>query len=267
MNGLGENPFRNKGDKRFLVMARVGDNSLHKEWLQPNEYKIFDLYLEYYGDGSNDYRGDCDFYTEAKDSKWPRFYKIMEQWGESILKYDAIWMPDDDIRTNCSAINKMFHIFMSHNLALAQPALTRDSYYSHGITLENYGYTLRYTNWVEVMVPIFSREALQLLWPTFNKSISGWGLDSIWPKILGYPKDRIAVIDKVPVTHTRPVGGGTIYKDIGAVDPYQELQRLCQEYDVVTPFDTNIYGTVMLSEKKRNKYKNFFFSDHDGRLP
>lgn len=249
-------PFR-KTDKRFLVMARVGDDSLHKEWLHPHGHKIFDLYLEYYGDGRNDYQGDCDFYGVAKETKWPRFYKVIEENKELIFQYDAIWMPDDDIRTNCATISRMFHTFMVYNLLLAQPALTRHSYYSHKVTLQEEAYLLRYTNYVEVMAPIFSREALKTLWPTFNKSISGFGLDSIWPKILGYPKDKLAVLDRVPVTHTRPVGGGTIYKDIGSVYPYGELKKLCKEYHVEEPFVTDINGVVPLPKDSGNQSITF----------
>lgn len=238
-------PFFNKGDKRFLVMARVGDSSLHKEWLEPSQYKNFDLFLEYYGNGSNDYKNDCEFYSEGKESKWPRLFKIIEAYGEHIFKYDAIWIPDDDISTNCSTINEMFDFFTKNNLSLAQPALTRDSYYSHEITRECSGSILRYTNFVEVMAPIFSREALQICWRPFIKSKSGWGLDSLWPKLLGYPTDKIAIIDQIPVKHTRPVGKGTLYTDIqySFQTATEELKRICMEYGV-TEFDFKTYGQI-----------------------
>ena len=237
-------PITFNGDKRFLVMARVGDTSLHKEWLEPKEYKNFDLYLEYFGDGSNDYKNDCDFYAEAKDTKWPRFYKVIEEFGEQVFKYDAIWMPDDDISTDCSTINEIFEIFMMYNLSLAQPALTSDSYFSHNITLERSENILRFTKFVEVMVPIFSREALQLCWSTFIKSKSGWGLDSTWPKLLGYPNDKMAIIDKLPVKHTRPMGTGTLYKDAYINNAAIERNRVCKKYGVIQQFDYNTYGCV-----------------------
>lgn len=242
-------PIHYTGDKRFLVMARVGDSSLHKEWLEPIEHKNFDLYLEYFGDGHNDYKNDCESYAEAKETKWPRFYEVIKEYGDEIFKYDAIWMPDDDISTNCSTINKMFNIFMEYNLSLAQPALTKDSYYSHKITRRKSKYFLRYTKFVEVMVPIFSREALQLCWDSFQKSKSGWGLDSIWPKLLGFPDDKMAIIDEIRVKHTRPVGGGTLYQDIQC-SAYEELDRICDEYGLTEQYDFNVYGKIRNEEEK-----------------
>lgn len=236
-------PIHFTGNKRFLVMARVGDHSLHKEWLIPNEYKNFDLYLEYYGDGSHHYVNDCDFYAEAKKTKWPRFYKLIEEYGDQIFQYDAIWMPDDDISTNCATINKMFNIFMDYHLSLAQPALAEDSYYSHEITIRNNVYFLRYTKFVEVMVPIFSKEALQSCWQSFKLSKTGWGLDSVWPKLLGYPNNQIAIIDEVSVKHTRSLGSGSLYKD-SQFSQHQELNDICNMYGVTEPFDFNLYGGI-----------------------
>ncbi|WP_078428360.1 DUF707 domain-containing protein [Alkalihalobacterium alkalinitrilicum] len=242
-------PFNYSGKKRFLVMARVGDTSLHKEWLHPD--RKFDLFLEYFGDGSNNYKEDCDFYSEAKNSKWPRFHKIIEDFGDHIFKYDAVWMPDDDISTDCSTIHQLFDLFTKYKLSLAQPSLSKDSYYSHDITRQVPRSILRYTNFVEVMVPLFSREALQLCWDTFKKSKSGWGLDSVWPKLLGNPRNKIAIIDEVSVKHTRPLRKGTLYDDIHYTlsDSKIELHCICKEYGVKEPFNFKINRT--LPKKKR----------------
>jgi hypothetical protein len=97
---------------------------------------------------------------------------------------------------------------------LAQPALMPDSFYLWPVTVKHFKYNLRYTKFVETMVPIFSPEALRICLSTFNKNISGWGLDFIWPKLLGYPKKKIAVLDITPVRHTRRHGGGDLYKNI-----------------------------------------------------
>ncbi|HSC65029.1 MAG TPA: DUF707 domain-containing protein [Caldimonas sp.] len=70
---------------------------------------------------------------------------------------------------------------------------------------------LRFTGFVEVMAPLFSREALRSCAPTLDESRSGWGLGWVLPTLceragLG----RIAIIDATPVRHTRPVGGSSI---------------------------------------------------------
>ncbi|MBD0384329.1 DUF707 domain-containing protein [Paenibacillus sedimenti] len=240
-------PFKDTG-KRFLVIARVRDDSLHKEWIKPSKYKNFDLYLEYYGDGGSDFRSDCDFYSEGKETKWPRIYKIIQKYREHIFKYDAVWIPDDDISVDCKTIHNMFKTFMKYELSLAQPALTMDSFYSHKITRQQKKYVLRYTSFIEVMVPIFSNKALQKCWKSFKLSQSGWGLDNIWPKFLAFPNNKIAIIDKTPVKHTRPVGGGTLYQDIQG-SSYDELHRIRKQYNVKNLFIT--YGKVW--DKKQAK--------------
>jgi hypothetical protein len=64
----------------------------------------------------------------------------------------------------------------------------------------------RRAGFVEIMVPCFSRAALERLLPTLDLTTTGWGwgLDSLWPKLLDYR--NVGVIDAAPVLHTRPVG-------------------------------------------------------------
>ena len=70
----------------------------------------------------------------------------------------------------------------------------------------NASFHARRTGFVEIMVPGFSRPALQQLLPTLDESETGWGwgLDGLWPKLLGY-RD-LGSRDGVPVLHTRAVG-------------------------------------------------------------
>jgi hypothetical protein len=72
--------------------------------------------------------------------------------------------------------------------------------------MENRRFHGRRVGFVEIMVPGFRREALELLLPTLDLTDTGWGwgLDSLWPKLLGY--ENVGIIDGITVTHTRPVG-------------------------------------------------------------
>ena len=65
-------------------------------------------------------------------------------------------------------------------------------------------YLVRYTNFVELMCPVFSRSFLQICLPTFEASFSGFGLDHIWSQLGGRVPGRIAIIDDIAVAHTRP---------------------------------------------------------------
>ncbi len=72
--------------------------------------------------------------------------------------------------------------------------------------MRNHSFYGRRTGFVEIMMPAFSRRALEMLLPTFDLSVTGWGwgLDSVWPKLLGY--ENVGIIDGVTAVHTRPVG-------------------------------------------------------------
>ena len=109
----------------------------------------------------------------------------------------------DDIIVE-TMINKMFEIANKYELLLSQPAMK--GYVSHQITVPQPNSLLRYTNFVEVLAPLMSLETLLLCKDTFDENYSGWGYDFLWPYLLNYPKDKIAIIDSIIMTHTKPVG-------------------------------------------------------------
>lgn len=110
----------------------------------------------------------------------------------------------------------------------------------HPITLKNEGLSFRHTNFVEIMAPLFSRQALLQCLFTFNISISGYGLDLIWPKVLGWPTDKIALFDSVSVRHTRPIGSGPVYKTF-PIPPTEEMLYIANKFECL-PFTMTVYS-------------------------
>lgn len=222
--------------RRFLVIARVGDESLHKQWLYPQTFRNFDLYISYYGNESGKYKNDCEYYSETKGPRWPVYKQIIDEFGERIYQYDAVWFPADDISTDAYNINQMFDVFDCLKLRLAQPALTKDSYRSWNITIQKADHIARFTHFVEIMVPIFSPSALRICASTFDTSFSGWGIDFVWPKLLNYPDNQIAIIDATPVRHTRPVGKGDLVR-IQSSGPNhsrrEQFQQVLEQHQIV----------------------------------
>lgn len=215
---------------RFLIIARVGDRSLHPHWLD-GATPQFDLYLSYFGDEPDKYREQAQYYEQVKGGKWPVLAQIIANNPSFTERYDAIWMPDDDLLIDAHQINRMFYFFMAFELDLAQPALSLDSYFSHSSLLKpNVNSLLRYVNFIEVMAPIFSNSSLETLKHTLFESPSGWGLDNLWPNLLTNPhKDKIATIDAVTVVHTRPVGGD-LYKNNPELSPLRDVEKLEAKY-------------------------------------
>jgi hypothetical protein len=65
---------------------------------------------------------------------------------------------------------------------------------------------------------------------TFDITESGWGLDILWSKLLGYPTDKIAIIDSVTIEHTSPVGKN--YGNRFSKSPMDELHDVMRKYSV-----------------------------------
>lgn len=228
------------GRPKVLIICRAGDNSLHRTWFSTSLCQNVDLAVSYYGKINDKYKYDGVYYEKAEGTKFPCLYKFICEKADIIKQYDIIWLPDDDLKINASSLDYLFNIFFQNNLWLAQPSLTADSPHSHPITIQKSNTRIRYTNFVESMAPVFSREALFKCLPTFSESISGWGLDIIWPKLLGMPRNKIAVIDSVAVEHTKPLWQGELYKKLNT-DPRDEMTELLQNYGIELPYDMKVY--------------------------
>ncbi|CAO4136697.1 hypothetical protein [Methylorubrum extorquens] len=208
---------------KSLVLARVGRNSLHHCWIDSGKPRDWDLYLCPFQEIEAQPDIDCTVGEVIPGPKWTGLRQILTTW-EGWRDYDYIWLPDDDIFAGQDTISAFFRTARSLQFQLCAPALHESSHYAHYITMRNHSFFARRVGFVEIMVPCFSRAALDLLLPTLELSTTGWGwgLDSLWPKRLGY-KD-VGIIDGVPVLHTRPVGQ---FRDAGLA------QRVNEEADQI----------------------------------
>lgn len=216
---------------RNLVVLRAGDRSLHGQWIA-GPVRDFDLFISYYGNEPDRYRADTPLWEARKGPKWPCIGDLLQAQPALVERYDAFWFPDDDLAVDTATINRMFALFRGFALVLAQPALTPESFRAHPMLLQRPGHVLRHTGFVEVMAPIFEREALRTCLPSFSRSRSGWGLDWVWPRLLGAERRQsIAILDATPVWHTRPLGG-ELYRNHPDMDPHRDVERLILEYDL-----------------------------------
>ena len=191
--------------RRHLVIARVGAGSLHPEWLDAGSPRTWDLRLAPYQPIPDEAREGCSVGPIVPGPKWTGLRAALHDW-DGWRDYDYVWLPDDDIRTDQDTINRMFEVAAGVPLELFAPALDDASHFAHFITMRNANFFGRFVGFVEIMVPGFSRRALEQVLPTLDEGDTGggWGLDSVWPKLLDY-RD-VGVIDGVTVSHTRPVG-------------------------------------------------------------
>jgi hypothetical protein len=226
---------RGTGGRRDLVVLRAGRGSLHPGWVRdidPAE-RSWDLCISWYDRGCAlgvDPLADWEA-MQAEDRKFPALWRLFGT-GSPFWRYEHVMFPDDDLQMSWGDIERMFAIVRANDLLLSQPSLLADSHVLHPITRQRPEGLLRFTNFVEVMVPVFSREALGACAGTFALSPSAFGLDHVWPRMLGLPASRIAVVDRVGVAHTRPMGGAY---DVAAANA--EGARVRALYGVGEHFD------------------------------
>jgi Protein of unknown function (DUF707) len=190
---------------RDLVLARAGAGSLHPSWIDAGTPRDWDLVVVPYQELPPQDDVGCSVTGIVAGPKWTGLREVLKRW-DGWREYDHVWMPDDDIHADQATISGMFAAARAGGLDLFAPALHEESYFAHYSTMVNRRFHARHVGFVEIMVPGFSRPALEeLLWTLdLTESGWGWGLDSLWPKLLDHR--NVGIIDATPVLHTRPVG-------------------------------------------------------------
>lgn len=232
--------------RRNLVIVRAGDSSLHPRWLQGAEERSWDLLVNYFGDDPHRYKDQDIIRIDGKGPKWPALKQVIEANRDIVDRYDYVWLPDDDIDCRGNDIDKMFSMASEYKLAFCQPALTLNSYFTWGVTLKSPFMRLRFTNFVEIMVPCFGHDFLLRCLPAMADNLSGFGLDFIWSKMLESTPNRIAILDAVAVTHTRPLGGPNykLLKERGTTAD-EEGRRLRQKHRID---DMTVYVSSVITQ-------------------
>ena len=223
-----------------LIISAVGDESLHQEWMAGKA--DFDLCLIYYGTNNevaSIYSQQSAYFYRASGMKYHLLYDWIASNRTMIEQYQFIWLPDNDVSISTENINKLFQVTAEYQLQLCQPAMT--GYISHPLTESKPGSFLRYTNFVEVLAPLMHIDTLLKLKDSFRINYSGWGYDYLWPYLLGYPKDSIAIIDAIRMNHTKPIG--TDYSRFPK-HPKKEMKELLQQYKKGLKKEFLVYRTI-----------------------
>ena len=191
-----------------VVISRNGPDSLHEEWLTNSDTKNWDLILLFYDENSFkrcQIREGKSFYYPG--GKWEAYYNFFRDYPDVLNNYDYFWFADDDISLQGNEINKMFQRMNDYDLDIAQPAMSLESYFSYIITIQCDFLKIRFSNFVEVMAPCLRKSLVKDMLPFFKDAFSGMGLDSVWTYKTRKEPNKIAILDEVVMTHTRPVGG------------------------------------------------------------
>jgi hypothetical protein len=240
---LPKNPAR----LRNLVISPIGDGSVHDSWFSDRDARTFDTLLINYGPNPGFGRDEADIYIERKGFKWELLYHAISEHRAAIDSYDRIWLPDADVRADTATVNRLFATFEQHHLQLAQPAICAGEV-SYEFLRPRPGVVLRYTPYVECMCPLFTREGLLTILPTFLENKSGWGIDFVWPRY--FARQQMAIVDSVGVEHTGRLFRGEHYQKLAklGIEPQKDFDACVAKYG---GFDKRLHkklvrGTIRL---------------------
>jgi hypothetical protein len=151
-----------------------------------------------------------------------------------LRQYANIWCPDNDILSSTHDVNRLFTTFDQYRLQLAQPAIAAGEV-SYRALRRRRGVVLRYTPFVEIMCPLFTREAFYRVAETFGENRSGWGLDWLWPRY--FRPHEIAIIDQVGVEHTGQLFRGENYRQLArlGIDQNEDFRRAIAKFGGFDP--------------------------------
>ena len=217
--------------RRNLVIAAVGDESVHPRWLAGGE-RSFDLALIYFGDQPERCAHHAEHFAARKGIKFALLHDLLtNDWAHLLTRYERIWLPDDDISASTGQINHLFQLAEEYRLAICQPAIGRGDVSFEALRATP-GYLLRYSRFVEIMCPLFTQQSLQQVLPTFRANVSAWGIDWLWASMFG--PAELAVIDAVAVDHTRPLQSGGVHRRLAAlgINPDEEHRQLMAKHGI-----------------------------------
>tara|TARA_B100001758_G_scaffold247851_1_gene267757 strand:+ start:11809 stop:13272 length:1464 start_codon:yes stop_codon:yes gene_type:complete len=191
-----------------LVYTSAGDNTdFYKHWC--GNSKDYDLWVTYYGDDEKKYKlysKHSDYITKRKGFKFQNFYDLYN--NKDLSQYERIFILDDDIIISTQDINKMFNISEKYDLNICGPTFNPRCKISHPKTINNPKWFMRYTNYVEVNVPLFKKEALRRLMDVFDPKLVGWGIDRLAAWANGY--NKIALVDAVVCINPQDAAKGGV---------------------------------------------------------
>lgn len=234
--------------KRNLVLSRVGrDHRLHGLLGIDPHARSWDLAVSLYEEDLQFRPADCiDTVHHAKGGKWDGIHAFFQAYPELLDAYDYFWLVDDDIEATANQVDSLFRYVAEHAFEIAQPALTLDSYYSHRLTLQCPGFSHRQTNFVELMLPVLSRNVLKQVYPLFKETRSGRGIDWMWYRFASRPHESVAIIDAIAMPHRRPLNRhlrGRMKQD--GVCAKRERQSLVDAWQVKRVYPVAFAGQLL----------------------
>lgn len=206
-----------------LVILPIGNKSLTNQWSKDRNFDLWTFNFD--KSGVSDIYANKNFYAPL--FKYHAVKYIIQ--SNDISQYEYIWLPDDDLQISTADVNEMFRLAKKYKLILGQPSVTGNLTW-HWYLRQRKNFTLRWTNFVEVMCPFFSNGFLHECIDTFAQNNSSYGIDVEWS--FRTNPNKTAIIDKVAVKHIREVYSGKLYDKLKnmSISPEEELKVIFDKF-------------------------------------
>lgn len=214
---------------KYLVFTSAGDNSNLQHWLVG--HKEFDLWISYFGNQENKFSEVADYYMMRKGGKFPALHNIYQQWPELLAQYDAIFVLDDDLIFSATDITRLFKIRERYDLWLLQPAFDKRGKISFKLNEVHPFSLLRYSNFVEVACPLFTKDHLFNFMAEYDPTLIGWGVDFWFSEQIAKQDahhNKIAIIDLISCINPR---------DEKKIDNKREIDQLQSRDDRIATWE------------------------------
>ena len=188
--------------ERRLVFISAGDRHRLRRGVRSN--RDFDVVIAFYGD-SRTVRRKLERRGVVHDSKGGKFQNLkhlIEHRSLALDAYDAVLVMDDDLSLSGRSITRLFDIRSDNALWIVQPSFDWRSRVTYPYSQTRRVTSIRFTNFVELTAPLFSRPKLNEFLNCYDGTLVGWGIDHWYMNVLGEDEPRrYAIADTVSCTN------------------------------------------------------------------
>jgi hypothetical protein len=230
---------------RTLIVLRAGRNSIHQSWIW-TLHGLLDVAISTYDDSDYSADGVARFFHQYSGGKFPGVKDFFDTHPSIIEEYDYFWLFEDDMTLPFGSLRMILKLLARFPFTLSAPALTHESIVGWPINMTNSRFLFRGTDFVEIMMPIMSRDFLRAALPAFDDSYSGQGQEWLWQKLLMERQTFAVIFDSAPMTHTRPYQFGSLNrnKSSGSPDFLLEKRNFFAKHKVSSWHPKNYFGVT-----------------------
>lgn len=213
------------GQRRRLVWVQSGRAFRPANWFRPEASRSWDLMCNWYALGSIDIRFG-EMHLRQSGTKATGIHHALTHYRDLLAHYDQILFIDDDLGFVHQEIDRVFDIAEAHDLDMFQPAVALGSQCVWNDLFQRPDSEIHETTAVEIMMPGFSQNALDLCAPLFGRSVSGFGLDFECSEMIRSEGGKCGVVDAVAAEHIEVIDekSGAYYEFMRALGINQKLE-------------------------------------------